>query len=199
MMDWYNEIMVVGCGNPLQTDDGFGPAVVAELKKLELPKNVQVLDAGLGGPHFLFTLMANSDAPIRKMIIIDILDFGAEPGQVTRITPDLLPSGMYVHEHAHECGLLDPLQVLKDRIDIVIFGCQPECLDISQITNETEDIDFWVTDSVRKAIPKTVRLVLDEIGVDYGTTIISQGAHHREETGKTGISGKTGRKAGSQA
>ena len=57
----FQEIVICGCGNPLFADDGFGPAVVEELQKLDLPENVKVIDAGLGGPHFLFTLLAQSD------------------------------------------------------------------------------------------------------------------------------------------
>jgi coenzyme F420 hydrogenase subunit delta len=184
MMDWYSEIMVIGCGNPLQTDDGFGPAVVARLKDLKLPENVKIIDAGLAGPHYLFTLMAQSDVPIRKLVIVDILDFGGEPGQITKITPDFLPTGSYTDEHSW--GLKEPLKVLSERVDIVILGCQPECVDISRISNEHEDVDFWVTESVGKAIPKAVHLVLDELGVDYGTTIISQELHPGETKGGSG-------------
>jgi len=184
MLDWYAETMVVGCGNPLQTDDGFGPAVVNELKKLQLPETVKVLDAGLAGPHYLFTLMAQSDAPIKKMVILDILDFGGEPGQISRITPDLLPPGSYTDPHSW--GLKEPLQAMKDRINIVIIGCQPENTDISRIENSSDDDEVWVTESVRMAIPRAVQLVLDEIGVDYGTTISHQESNPGgDKTGKT--------------
>ncbi|KQC04546.1 MAG: coenzyme F420 hydrogenase [Methanoculleus sp. SDB] len=182
MLDWYSENMVVGCGNPLQTDDGFGPAVVSELKKIALPENVKVLDAGLAGPHYLFTLMAQSDAPVRKMVIVDILDFGGEPGQITKVTPDYLSPGSYTDDHSW--GLREPLRVLAERMEIVIIGCQPECIELSRISNEDESYEFWVTDTVKKAIPKAVRLVLDEIGVDYGHTISSQKTHHGGAAGE---------------
>jgi coenzyme F420 hydrogenase subunit delta len=181
MSDWYAENMIVGCGNPLQTDDGFGPAVIAELKKLSLPDNVKVLDAGLAGPHYLFTLMAQSDIPVKKMIILDIMNFGGEPGEITRVTPDVLSPGAYTDPHSW--GLREPLQILAERTDIVIFGCQPESIDISQMDNESEEADFWVTESVRKAIPKAMRLALAEVGVDYGTTIASQGNLQGERAG----------------
>ena len=120
MSDWYAENMIVGCGNPLQTDDGFGPAVIAELKKLSLPDNVKVLDAGLAGPHYLFTLMAQSDIPVKKMVILDIMNFGGEPGEITRVTPDVLSPGAYTDPHSW--GLREPLQILAEKTDIVIFG-----------------------------------------------------------------------------
>ncbi|WP_048148089.1 coenzyme F420-reducing hydrogenase, FrhD protein [Methanolacinia paynteri] len=181
MSDWYAENMIVGCGNPLQTDDGFGPAVIAELKKLSLPDNVKILDAGLAGPHYLFTLMAQSDIPVKKMVILDIMNFGGEPGEITRVTPDVLSPGAYTDPHSW--GLREPLQILAEKTDIVIFGCQPESIDISQMDNEADEAEFWVTESVRKAIPKAMRLALAEVGVDYGTTIASQGNLQRERAG----------------
>lgn len=189
MSDWYSEIMIIGCGNLLQTDDGFGPAVVAEMKRLSLPENVKLIDAGLAGPHYLFTLMAQSDASLKKMVMIDIIDFGGEAGQITRITPDLLPAGSYTDPHSW--GLKEPLQVLKDRMEIVIFGCQPKSTEISQITNESQDSEYWVTEPVKKAIPKAVQLVLKEIGVDYGTTLGPQEAHYRGRAGKSEASSET--------
>ena len=176
MSDWYAENMIIGCGNPLQTDDGFGPAVVAELKKLDLPDNVKVLDAGLAGPHFLFTMIAQSEMPVKKMVIIDIMDFGGEPGEITRATPDILMPGAYTDPHSW--GLKEPLQEIAQKTDVVIFGCQPQSIDISQIDNESEDAEFWVTESVRKAIPKAMQLALAEVGVDYGTAITSQNDLH---------------------
>ena len=172
MSDWYAENMIIGCGNPLQTDDGFGPAVIAELKKLDLPDNVKVLDAGLAGPHFLFTMIAQSEMPVKKMVIIDIMDFGGKPGEITRATPDILTPGAYTDPHSW--GLKEPLQEIARKTDVVIFGCQPQSIDISQIDNESEDAEFWVTESVRKAIPKAMQLALAEVGVDYGTAITSQ-------------------------
>jgi len=74
----YPEIVITGCGNPLFADDGFGPAVAEELSKFKLPDNVKVIDAGLGGPHFIFTLI--DPEVTKRLIIIDIADFGAQPG-----------------------------------------------------------------------------------------------------------------------
>ena len=181
MLDWYAENMIVGCGNPLQTDDGFGPAVISEMRNISLPEKIKILDVGLAGPHYLFTLMAQSDIPVKKLVIIDCMDFGGEPGQITRITPDLLPPGSYTDPHSW--GLKEPLQVLAEKTDIVIFGCQPESIEISQMENEADEAEFWVTDSVRKAIPKAVQLALAEVGVDYGTTIASQGNLQGEGAG----------------
>jgi coenzyme F420 hydrogenase subunit delta len=156
----YPEIVIAGCGNPLFADDGFGPAVVEELQKLTLPDNVKVVDAGLGGPHFIFTLL--DPEVTKRLIIVDIADYGAEPGSITKLRIEDLPPGSY--RDAHSWDIAEPLQRIKDRIDITVIGCQPK-----RVTDP--DMEIGLSDEVSKAIPRTVRIVLETIGVDYGTAI----------------------------
>ncbi len=156
----YPEIVIAGCGNPLFADDGFGPAVIEELQKLTLPDNVKVVDAGLGGPHFIFTML--DPEVTKKLVIVDIADYGAEPGSITKLRVEDLPPGSY--RDAHSWDIAEPLQRVKDRIDITIIGCQPK-----RVTDP--NMEIGLSDEVSKAIPKTVRIVLETIGVDYGTAI----------------------------
>jgi coenzyme F420-reducing hydrogenase, delta subunit (EC 1.12.98.1) len=154
----YPEIVVVGCGNPLFGDDGFGPAVIEELQKLQLPDHVKVIDAGLGAPHFIFTLLDVETT--RNLVIIDIADFGAEPGNVTILPVEALPPGSY--RDAHSWDLTEPLHRLKDKIDITVIACQP---------GRVAEFDMELTEEVKRAIPKAVRIVLEKIGGPYGTAI----------------------------
>ena len=187
MLDWYARQMIVGVGNPLYTDDGFGPAVISELKKLSLTDDLKILDVGLAGPHFLFTLIAEAEQPVEKMVIIDILDFGGNPGQVAKVSPDLLANektGRYMDPHSWG-GFKNPLIELSKRTEVVIIGCQPESIAISNIDNESEDVEYWLTEQVQKAIPKAVQMALAEVGVEYGTTITSKENLHGEKAGST--------------
>jgi len=173
----FQEIVICGCGNPLFADDGFGPEVVEELRKIPLPDAVKVIDAGLGAPHFIFTLMDQSEEPVKKIYIIDIADFGGNPGEITLLSPNDLPPGKY--RDAHSWDLAEPLHRLKDRIDITIIGCQPK-----RVT--APDFEIGLSDEVASAIPRTVQLVLKLLEEHYGTTI----ATIREEGEETGR-GKT--------
>ncbi len=170
----YPEIVVAGCGNPLFGDDGLGPAVVEYLKEFDLPENVKVIDAGLGGPHFIFTLL--DPEATRKVIIIDVADFGAEPGTVAEFRVEDLPPGSY--RDIHSWDLTEPLQRLKDVMEIKIIGCQPK-----RVT--APDFEIGLTDEVKKAIPLIVRTVLCEIGVDYGTAINDEEPHPGATAGET--------------
>jgi coenzyme F420 hydrogenase subunit delta len=155
----YPEIVIAGCGNPLFADDGFGPAVIEEMQNLSLPDNVMIVDAGLGGPHFIFTLL--DPEVTRKLIIVDLADFGAEPGTITKLHVEDLPPGAY--RDAHSWDLAEPLQRIKDQIEVTIIGCQP-----AKVT--FPEFELGISEEVQNAIPKTIRVILETIGVDYGTT-----------------------------
>ncbi|QSZ67486.1 coenzyme F420-reducing hydrogenase, FrhD protein [Methanofollis aquaemaris] len=162
----YPEIVIVGCGNPLFADDGLGPAVIEELDRLQLPDNVKVIDGGLGAPHFIFTLI--DPAVTKKIVVIDIAEFGAEPGSLAKFSVEDLPPGSY--RDAHSWDLTEPLGRLKDQVEITIFGVQPKRV-------SSPDMEIGLSEEVQKAIPKVVRYVLAEIGVDYGATIKAERDH----------------------
>ncbi|MFY9800357.1 MAG: coenzyme F420 hydrogenase, partial [Methanoregula sp.] len=67
------------------------------------------------------------------------------------------------YRDAHSWDLTEPLQRLKDQVEIIIIGCQ-----LKKVTDP--EMEIGLSDEVTQAIPKTVQLVLDIIGVDYGTT-----------------------------
>jgi len=153
MESLYPEIVVAGCGNPLYADDGFGIAVVESLQGLELPENVKVVDAGLGGPHFVFTLLDPEST--KRLIIVDIADFGGEPGELRWLTVDELSVGSY--RDAHSWDLTEPLQHIKDDIKIQVLVCQKKYVSAPEMV-------IGITDEVERAIPGAVSEILKEIG-----------------------------------
>jgi coenzyme F420 hydrogenase subunit delta len=171
----YPEIVVAGCGNPLFGDDGFGPAVVEELQRLNLPEHIKVVDAGLGGPHFIFTLL--DPGSTKKLVIVDIADFGGAPGDLKKFRVEDLPPGSY--RDAHSWDLTEPLHRLKDEVEITVIGCQPK-----RVT--APEFELGLTEEILQAIPGAVREVLSVIGVDYGTAF----KHLRKEERQPGTEGE---------
>jgi coenzyme F420 hydrogenase subunit delta len=150
------EILVVGCGNILFQDDGFGPRVAQELSAYELPPGIRVIDAGTGAPHLIFTLL---DETCKKLVILDCISWGARPGTLRKFSVDELPKGKFID--AHNWTLSEPLHALKDKIDIVVIGCQPARV-------SEPDIVMELTPDVEHAIPEACKMVFEELGIDYG-------------------------------
>jgi coenzyme F420 hydrogenase subunit delta len=158
-MPYDAEILVVGCGNVLFKDDGFGPAVIDALEEYfkehedERPENAMFIDAGTGGPHFVFSLPHDS---WKKMIVVDIVEYKAEPGELKKFEVTEIPKGSY--ENMHSWPVNQPLHELSEKIDVMVIGCKPK--EIS-----APNVEMGLTPPVEEAIPKAIKMILKEIGV----------------------------------
>lgn len=153
------ETLVVGCGNVLFKDDGFGPAVIKQLEEYfedkDIPEETMFIDAGTSATHFIFSL---PNEKWKKIIVIDVVLFDAEPGTVKIFSPFDMPKGKY--ENAHSWPVEEPLHDLADSgIEVVIVGCKPE--EIS-----SPDVEMGLSKSVENAIPEAINIILKEIGVN---------------------------------
>ena len=81
------EVLILGCGNILFGDDGFGYTVVNKLNEVkdEYPilnsDKIQIIDAGTGASHFILSLI-DEKTPLKKIIIADVIDYGLPPGEL---------------------------------------------------------------------------------------------------------------------
>lgn len=151
----FPEIVIAGCGNPLFADDGFGPAVAEEMSRIPLPDNVMVQDAGTSAPHYIMPML--DPAVTKKLIIIDITDFGGEPGRVIRLDiRDLNPE--VVHD-SHTGGIIESLLRIRNKIEITVIGCQPKHVSYPAV-------EIGLSDEVIRAIPTTLRIISDLLEKD---------------------------------
>ena len=72
------KILIVGVGNVLLQDDGFGPHAIDRLHaEYEVGEDVELLDLGTPGLDFVDYLVGRD-----VLIILDALSSGGEPGEV---------------------------------------------------------------------------------------------------------------------
>jgi coenzyme F420 hydrogenase subunit delta len=115
----------------------------------------------------------------KKLIVIDIADFNAKPGSISRISGKDLKPGAYIDPHSWDG--VDQLCRIRDQIDTTVVICQP-----SKVLKKGDaDVDMGLSEDVRKAIPKAIQVILETIGVDYGTTINLQEERRQPGTAKT--------------
>ena len=121
-------VLVLGLGNTLLTDDGFGPALVERLRGSEDRWNGQVefVDGGTQGLALLGQLAGR-----RALIILDALTTGALPGTIHRFTLSELNTvtpvrGASVHE-GNAGELLNATQLLGELPDrLFVVGVEPQ-------------------------------------------------------------------------
>ncbi|WP_304123755.1 coenzyme F420-reducing hydrogenase, FrhD protein [Methanosphaera cuniculi] len=154
-MTYDAEVLVVGCGNVLFKDDGFGPTTIKEIEEhldeRPLPDNVMTIDAGTSAPHYLFSL---PNPMWKKLIILDIADFGGEPGEVRILSRDDVPEGKY--QDPHSLSVADPLDLTD--AEIVIIACQPEEVSSPYVV-------YGLSESVEKAMPKAIDMVYEQVEI----------------------------------
>ena len=188
-MPYRSDIIVVGCGNILFRDDGFGPILINLLQKyfndtndyydpvvtsyvedefdkdilntiqkkfegISLPDGVQFVDGGTAAPTNFFPLYEEYDW--KKLIVVDVVEFDAEPGTVGVFDPNVMQIGKY--DNPHGMTVEEPLQKISEKCEVVVVGCKPKEI-------PTPDVNMGLTEPVEKAIPEAIDIILNEIGV----------------------------------
>ena len=124
----YGDVVVLGCGNILFGDDGFGPCVAEYLQSsIRLPENVSVINAGTSVREILFDFILSPQKP-KKIIVIDAVDANKKPGEVFNLNVDELPLNKIDDFTLHEMPTSNLLKELKDfcNVDVIIIAVQVE-------------------------------------------------------------------------
>lgn len=149
-----SKVLLLGVGNILLGDEGLGVHTVNRLREKGLPENVEAVDGGTLGLELLYLL-----EDVSKMIVIDCLDAGAEPGSIFRFRPEDIRVKGKVELSFHDLGLMEVLtlaETMGNLPETVIFGMQPKNI---------KNWDMSLSPVVEEKIPDLMNLVMKEMGV----------------------------------
>jgi coenzyme F420 hydrogenase subunit delta len=147
-------VVVLGCGNVLFGDDGFGPAVVEHLiKNYKIPPDVGVMDAGTGVREILFDIILSEKKP-QKIIIVDGLDLGKSPGEIFVIPPEQMPGEKVDDFSMHQIPTSNLLKELE-------MGCRVEVVVVAgQVENIPATVSAGLSKKLVDAVPKACDAVV---------------------------------------
>jgi hydrogenase maturation protease len=119
-------ITVLGIGNILLTDEGFGVRVVEKLfDAYEFPENVTLVDGGVLGINLLGVI-----AESRHLIVVDAVKNRQPPGTVYRLEKDELPERILLKNSLHQTDFLETMTLCQviDKVpeSTVVLGVEPE-------------------------------------------------------------------------
>lgn len=120
--------LVLGCGNILFGDDGFGPEFIDNyLSNQPILDNTYFLNAGTSIREILFNLTLSEKKP-EKIIIIDAVDVGEKPGEVFEIDIDAMPLKNIDDFSMHQIPTSNLLKELKEncKVDVRVLSVQIE-------------------------------------------------------------------------
>ena len=162
-------VLVVGVGNLLRRDDGFGIVVAQQLETCDdLPDGVRVTETGIAGVGLVQDLMDGYDA----LVIVDAVSRGGAPGTLYLLEPGVpdirawtdeerraFLADLHQVEPSKALGLAAALGVLPPIVRIL--GCEPA---------DCDDAEIGLTPAVAHAADRAVErlrqllLELTEVG-----------------------------------
>ena len=148
-------IVVLGIGNMLWADEGFGVRCVEALQqRYEFAPHVELVDGGTQGLALL-QYVQEADA----LLILDAIDYGLAPGTLKVVQGDEVPCFLGAKKMSlHQTGFQEVLMVAQltghypQRI--VLIGCQPE---------ELEDYGGSLRPRTLQALEETLPLALEHL------------------------------------
>jgi len=144
-------VVVLGVGNVLLKDEGVGVHIARALKeKLPQEEAVEVIDGGTSLE--VVYLIGKAD----KLIIVDGVVGGGEPGTIYRFPPELIEE--YAPISLHGLGVGDILRTLE------YLGAKPQEAVIIGVEPEDMGSGLGLSPRLEAMVAKVLRVVLGEIG-----------------------------------
>ena len=160
------DIVVLGIGNVLWADEGFGVRCVEALQqRYDLAPHARLVDGGTQGLALL-QYVQEADA----LLILDAIDYGLEPGTLQVVEGSEVPCFLGAKKMSlHQTGFQEVLMVaqLTGRYParIVLIGCQPE---------ELEDYGGSLRARTKQALEDALDIALEHLRA-WGASPVPRG------------------------
>jgi hydrogenase maturation protease len=153
MVASHPRVLVLGIGNILWADEGFGVRALEEFHaSWDLPEAVTVLDGGTQG-LYLVQYVQEAD----YLLVFDAIDYGLKPGTLKLVADDEVPKFTGAKKMSlHQTGFQEVLSAAD------LLGSYPEKLAL--IGCQPLDLEDWggpLTPPVRAAIPGAIAMARD--------------------------------------
>ena len=146
-------ITVLGVGNILFGDEGFGVRVIEKMQAhYEFPQEVTLVDGGVLGLNLLGTISVAD-----HLIVVDAIKNKGEPGDIHRLEGDQIPQRILAKNSLHQVDLLEALtlcQALDKVPQTVIIGVEPA---------DIETLQVEMTPLIQSKVDEMIELVLSEL------------------------------------
>lgn len=149
-------VLVLGIGNLLFGDDGFGCAVVDYIEKHHtVPEAVCLLDAGTSVRKILFTLCLSPNRP-QRLLIVDAINAGRTPGEIFEINPAEIPVVKLDDFSLHQLPTSNLLRELQEScgVEVRVLACQTGPL--------PAEISPGLSPPIQAAVPRAAHWLMRE-------------------------------------
>lgn len=150
-------VVVLGCGNTLFGDDGFGPEVIDYLhKECALPDSVLAEDVGTSVRELLFDLLLSPQKP-RCLIIVDATDRQElKPGELTELAIEDIGESKTNDFSVHQFPSLNLLAELGSALEVKILAVR--------VANIPSQVQPGLSPAVAAAVPQACDWIMGQVG-----------------------------------
>jgi hydrogenase maturation protease len=148
-------IVVLGIGNVLWADEGFGVRAVQALQaRFAFAPHVELVDGGTQGLYLLPLVQS-----ARRLLILDAVDYGLAPGTLKLVASDEVPRFLGARKMSlHQTGFQEVLMLAQMTStypdEVLLVGCQPE---------ELEDYGGSLRPRVKAALEEALSLAVQRL------------------------------------
>jgi hydrogenase maturation protease len=148
------EVSVLGIGNVLWADEGFGVRAVEALHAAyAFPEAVELVDGGTQGLN-----LSNYVESAKRLLVLDAIDFALPPGTVKILRDGEVPAWSKAKLSPHQTGFNDILAMAQLR------GCAPESITVIGVQPvDMGDFGGSLRDPVKARIAEVVELAVREL------------------------------------
>ncbi|QQP91050.1 HyaD/HybD family hydrogenase maturation endopeptidase [Skermanella sp. TT6] len=148
-------VLVLGIGNILWADEGFGVRCVEELhRRWSFPDDVLVMDGGTQGLYLVHYVKA-----ARRVIVFDAIDYGEEPGTLRLVRGEEVPKFTGAKKMSlHQTGFQDVLSAAE-----LLGGTLDDILLIGVQAVELDDYGGSLTPPVRARIEPALAIAVEQL------------------------------------
>ncbi len=150
-----SSIAVIGLGNTLLGDEGFGVHLINDLKsKYTFSDNVKILDGGTIGFLLIEHFLENN-----HLIFIDAIRANDKPGSIYKFNVKQLPPNITFVSSIHEIGLGDILghvALMGLERETIVIGIEPLSVCPNNLTTT-------LTPLMKEKLPLVENIVLEQI------------------------------------
>jgi len=146
------QILILGVGNLLLSDEGVGVHVAQKMMNMDLPPGVDVLEGGTDGFGLMHVLLQTD-----RLILVDAVRGGGQPGSIYRFDIEDCPPFPDIYKTSvHQISILEVINVsglIGSTPRTTIIGVEPKCLDMG----------MTLSPEVEAKVPRVIELIEEEI------------------------------------
>jgi len=135
-------VLVLGCGNLLLGDDGFGPTVIKRyLAERKPTRGLLLMDAHTSVKNVLFDILLSDIRP-KSLIIVDAVDQDKAPGTVFELDINSIPEKNRDNFSLHQMAGSDLLKELEAvGVRVRVLACQVKCIPVEVASGLSPEIE----------------------------------------------------------